>query len=159
MKSSIKIGTILILLTISGMVMADIQVKTTAEVEVATVNQQGIKTMVRKPAAKVVPGSEVIYTITAKNTGKQAADKIVVKNPIPKHMVYVDGSVFGKNADISFSVDGGKTYARAGQLQITESNGKSRPATAKDYTNIRWLFHFQLKPGATAQVGYRARLK
>ena len=159
MKTLMKTATILTLLTISGMVMADVRLKTTAQVEVTTVNKQGEKIVQRKPATKVVPGHEVIYTITAKNTGKQVANKIVVSNPIPKHTVYVDGSVFGKNTAISFSVDGGKTFTKAGQLQVSEANGKTRPATATDYTNIRWVFQFKLEPGATAQVGYRVRLK
>jgi len=159
MKTLIKAGTILSLLTISGLAMADIQLKTTAEIDVTTVNQQGVKTVQRKPATKVVPGQEVIYTIIAKNTGKQAAEKVVVKNPVPSNTVYVDGSVFGKNTEISFSTDGGKTYAQAGKLQVRDADGKLHPATAKDYTNIRWVFRIKLKPGASAQVGYRVRLK
>ncbi len=159
MKSLINISSILFLLMVSGLAQADIKLTTSAEIEVTKVNQQGIKRVKRVPASHAVPGNEVIYTITAKNTGKQAADKIVVTNPIPQHTVYVTGSAFGKNTDITFSVDSGKTYAKANQLIVKGQNGKTRRASANEYTNVRWVFGFDLKPGAQAQVGYRVKVK
>jgi len=159
MKAIINISSIMVLLMISGLTMADIQLKTTAEVEVVTVNQQGVKHVQRKPASHVVPGNEVVYTITAKNTGKQAADKIVVTNPVPEHTVYIEGSAFGKNTDITFSVDGGKTYAKPDRLTIEDANGKSHRADASNYTNVRWIFRTSLKSGAQARVGYHVKVK
>ena len=42
----------------------------------------------RVPAAKVVPGTEVIYVITYRNAGKQPATEVVITNPIPAELAY-----------------------------------------------------------------------
>ncbi len=101
----------------------------------------------------------MIYTITAKNTGSEPADNIVVTNPIPAQTVYVEGSAFGAGSQITFSVDGGKNYDTAGNLKVKDASGKSRAATAEDYTHVRWTLAFSLKPGESAPVWYRVRVK
>lgn len=159
MKTFINIGSILLLTMFSNIVLADIQLTTVAETEVTETNTQGEKIVKRKPATSIVPGSVVIYTITAKNTGNEPANNIVVTNPIPKQTVYIDGSAFGSGTNISFSVDGGKSYGKPQQLTVKDAKGKPRAATAEDYTNIRWTFQFDLKPGQEAPVWYRVRVK
>ena len=159
MKSLIKLSTLLILAMFSVQAMAQIEVKTVAEIEVTETDKQGKKIVKRVAPTSVVPGTEVIYTITAKNTGTEPADNIVVTNPVPKETVYVDGSAFGAGANITFSVDGGKSYAKAETLTVKDKAGKPRPATAKDYTHVRWTFQFNLQPGQEAPVWYRARVK
>ena len=138
---------------------ASIELVTVVEIEVEVTDKDGKKSMRRMPAAKVVPGTEVIYTITAKNTGKQAAQNVTIKDPIPEHMTYVDGSAKGKGADISFSVDGGETYAKPGKLTVKDEAGKTRKANAEDYTHVRWVLKFNLKPDQVAPVWFRAKLK
>ena len=159
MKTLIKLSTLLILAMFSSQVMAQIELKTVAEVEVTEIDKQGKKIVKRTAPTNVVPGTEVIYTITAKNTGNEPADNIVVTNPVPKETVYVDGSAFGAGTNITFSVDGGKSYAKAGKLTVKDKAGKDRAATAKDYTHVRWTFQFNLQPGQEAPVWYRARVK
>ena len=159
MKALIKLSTLLILAMFSVQAMAQIEVKTVAEIEVTEIDKQGKKVVKRKPAATVVPGTEVIYTITAKNTGNEPADNIVVTNPVPKETVYVDGSSFGAGTIITFSVDGGKSYAKAEKLTVKDKAGKPLAATAEDYTHVRWTFQFNLQPGQEAPVWYRARVK
>lgn len=159
MKTTIKISTLLILAAFSSQALAQIEVKTVAEIEVTEIDKQGKKTVKRVPPSKVVPGTEVIYTITAKNTGNEPADNIVVTNPVPKETVYVDGSAFGAGTNITFSVDGGKSYAEAEKLTVKDQAGKPRAATAKDYTHVRWTFQFNLQPGQEAPVWYRVRVK
>lgn len=159
MKTFINISGVVILLLISRLAMADITLKTTAQVEVTTANRQGVKIVERKPVREVIPGTIVIYMITAKNTGHQSADKVVVTNPVPKHTVYIAGSAFGVGTDISFSIDGGKHYAKADKLMVKDASGKSHHAKPADFTNIRWVFHNKLKAGAQAQVGYRVKVK
>ena len=110
MKTISNIFSILILAIFSHLAMADIELSTTAQVEVTETNAQGEKVVKRQPATQVVPGKEVIYTIRAKNTGTQPAGSIVVTNPVPQHTEYVEGSAFGSGTEISFSVDGGKSY-------------------------------------------------
>ena len=50
--------------------------------------------------------------------------------------MYVDGSAFGPGTEIQFSVDGGATFAPAGELNVSE-NGEVRQAEANDFTHVR----------------------
>lgn len=159
MKTLFKLSTLLILTAFSSQIMAQIELKTVAEVEVTETDKQGKKIVKRAAPTTVVPGTEVIYTITAKNTGTEPADNIVVTNPVPKETVYVDGSAFGAGTKITFSVDGGKSFGQAKKLTVKDADGKSRGAKAEDYTHVRWIFQFNLQPGQEAPVWYRTRVK
>jgi uncharacterized repeat protein (TIGR01451 family) len=109
------------------------------------------------PAATVVPGDDVIYTITFTNTSSETADNIVITNPLAGELTYVEGSAFGPGTTIEFSVDGGNTYAAASELTVTE-NGEVRPAEPKDFTHIRWVMQNELQAGAQGLARFRARL-
>lgn len=159
MKTLIKLSTLLILAMFSAHAMAQIEVKTVAEIEVTEINDKGEKIVKRTAATNVVPGTEVIYTITAKNTGTEPADNIVVTNPVPDQTVYVDGSAFGAGTNITFSVDGGKSYDKAQNLKVKDKAGQSHNAKAEDYTHVRWALQFNLQPGQEAPVWYRVRVK
>ena len=159
MKHLINISASLLLTVFSSQLMAQIEVTTVAETEVAKTDAQGNKTVTRNPAVSVVPGTEVIYTITAKNTGTEAASNIVVNNPVPANTVYVDGSAFGADTVITFSVDGGQSYDAPDKLTVKDASGKVRAATAEDYTHVRWTLQVELQPGQQADVWYRARVK
>jgi uncharacterized repeat protein (TIGR01451 family) len=137
---------------------ADIRLKTAAEVEVPVLNDKGETEMKRMPATKVIPGTEVIYTITVSNLGDESADNVVVTDPIPENTTYVDRSAFGAGTKISFSVDGGNSYDQADKLKVKDAEGKLHAATASDYTHIRWVLNFTLKPKDVAPVWFKARL-
>jgi uncharacterized repeat protein (TIGR01451 family) len=126
------------------------------EQEYTDANGQKAKRLV--PPGKVLPGGEVIYTITAKNTCTTPADRVVVDNPIPQHMTYVMGSALGIGTDITFSLDG-KTYAKLEALSVTQPDGKTRPAQAADIKSIRWTYGNAFSPGASGFVRFRATVK
>jgi len=67
-----------------------------AEREIKITNPDGSTNVQRVPADKVIPGDDVIYTITYANKGAESAENVVVNNPIPIHMVYVGGSAIGQ---------------------------------------------------------------
>ena len=160
MKFLIAISTTLLFMASVGPVhaAADIRLKAAAEIEVPVVNDKGETEMKRMPATKVVPGTEVIYTITVSNVGDQSADGVVVTDPIPENTTYVDRSAFGAGSKITFSVDGGNSYDQANKLKVKDAEGKLRAATASDYTHIRWVLNFTLKPKDVAPVWFKARL-
>ena len=108
-------------------------------------------------AETVVPGDVVIYTTTVENISDEAADDIVVTSPVPEHLSYVAGSAFGPGMLIEFSVDGGVSYAAAGELTVDE-DGQSRAATAEDYTHIRFELQDNLAAGAQGIARFRAKL-
>ena len=126
--------------------------------EPAALREQPAYDVEGQPATKVVPGTEVIYTITVSNLGDEPADSVVVTDPIPENTTYVDRSAFGAGTKITFSVDGGKSYDLAGKLKVKDAAGNLRAATASDYTHIRWVLNFTLKPKDVAPVWFKARL-
>jgi uncharacterized repeat protein (TIGR01451 family) len=133
-----------------------IVLKSTAEVEQEVINAKGEKSTKLVPAAKVVPGIEVTWTITANNVCKQPSDKVTINNAVPEHMTYVANSASGPGSDITYSLDG-KTFASADQLTVQE-NGAARKARADEYRNIRWVFKDSLPPGAQGFARFRAVL-
>lgn len=135
-----------------------IELKTVAESEQEYTNDAGQKAKRLVPAAKVVPGDEVVWTITAKNVCDKAADNIVIANPVPEQMQYVANSALGIGADIAYSVDG-KEFAEPAALVIHDANGIRRAAAADDYRAVRWTYKSAFAPGAIAFVRYRAIVK
>jgi len=133
-----------------------VAVKTTAEIEKEVVNDKGEKSKVLVPAGKVIPGTEVVWTVTAANSCKQASDNVTINNPVPEHMTLVPNSAFGPGSDVSYSVDG-KTFASVDRLTVQE-NGVARPARADELKFIRWELRNSLQPGASAFGRFRAVL-
>lgn len=127
-----------------------------SEKEVVVV-KDGKKNVTLVPAEKVVPGDVVLFTNRYKNEGKDAAQDVVISNPVPKHMTYLDGSAFGEGAQITFSFDNGKSFDTPGKLVKTEK-GKKRTVRADEYTHIRWSFKNPIPPAKEGELGFRARL-
>ena len=110
------------------------------------------------PADTVVPGESVGYTITFTNISDDAADNVVITNPIADSLTYVEGSAFGPGAEIQFSVDNGKTFADREALTVTEE-GVVRAASAEDFTHIRWVMQQELAAGAQGVARFSAVLE
>ena len=136
-----------------------IELKSIAEVEIEDFNAEGQKVLKRVPAAKVVPGSDVIYTNIYTNVGSQTAAQVVITNPIPEHMQYLPASADGADMAITFSIDGGQTYNTPERLMVVQADGTERQATPAEYTHIRWARLKGLDPGVNGQVSFRARLE
>jgi len=138
-----------------------IELKTVAEVEVSIKNDKGEKEVKRVEAAKanVTPGDAVIFTTYFSNNGQEPASKIVINNPVPEHMSYIDGTAEGRGTKIEFSVDQGKSFSAPDNLNVTGEQGKERPAGPADYTHIRWTLSKPLPPEGTGRVSFRARVK
>lgn len=138
-----------------------VELVTKAEREVEVV-EKGVKVKKVAPAQKMVPGDEVLYTVTYTNKTAKPAEKIAVTNPVPRHTRYKDGSAAGEGADITYSVDGGKSFATPDKLTVAikDKSGKDivRPASAAEYTHIRWLLKQNVAPGQSGSVRFRAAI-
>lgn len=138
---------------------AAVEIKITAETEVKVKTADGREEMKRVPAAKVPPGQTVIYTLNAKNTSEKPADDVVMTDPIPEQMEYVADSVVADGARVTFSVDGGKTFAAKESLKVRGEDGAMRAALPADFTHIRWQLEKPLAPGEARAVSFRARVE
>lgn len=133
-------------------------VRTVVQKEQTFVNDDG-ETEVRLVVADtVVPGEKVVVTTTFQNISDDAAENVVITNPISTELIYVEGSAFGPGADIEFSVDGGKTFGPAAELTVSE-DGVTRSAGANDFTHIRWVMREELAAGAQGVARFSAVLE
>jgi len=135
-----------------------ITLKIMVEQETVIFDKNGKKEIQRISATKIVPGDEVIYTIHYLNSSDKPADNVFVSIPVAEHTSYRSGSARGGDADIIFSVDGGRNFGASDELSVKMKNGRKRPASATDYTHIKWRFKTSLPPGASGAVSYRAVL-
>lgn len=134
-----------------------IELKSVVEKEVRVVNDAGEEVVQLVEADKVVPGDVVIYTVTYTNVADQAVDNVVITNPINDALSYVVDSAFAPGADVSFSADGGQTFAALDTLTV-ERDGTPVAAGVDDLTHIRWILREPLDPGAQGFARFRARL-
>jgi uncharacterized repeat protein (TIGR01451 family) len=152
---------LLVALPASAVEKKGIELKSTAEVDIIVKNDKGVNEVVRVAAAdtNVAPGDTVIFSTSYEYQGAQPATDVVINNPLPEHMLYLDGTAEGKGTRIEFSVDKGQTFAAANQLKIKDAEGKEQPASAADYTNIRWTIEGALQDGAKGSVSFKAKVK
>ncbi len=132
--------------------------KVMVEQETVITNEKGRKETRRIAATKIVPGDEVIYTIHYLNSGDKPAENVFISMPVAEHTRYRSGSARGGETGISFSVDKGKNFGAPADLSVKLDNGRMRPATAADYTHIKWKFKTPVPTGASGAVSYRALL-
>jgi uncharacterized repeat protein (TIGR01451 family) len=110
-------------------------------------------------ADRVVPGDRIIYTLEVRNTGATTVPSPTVTHSVPDHMRYVANSAVGPGAEVTFSVDGGRTFGRTDTLLVKGQDGQPRPAVAADYTDIRWQLKNDMKANSVAFVRFRALVK
>lgn len=111
------------------------------------------------PADRVVPGDEVFYTLEIRNTGSRQLPPPTVDFAIPEHMRYIADSAVGAGAEVSYSVDGGRTFDRPENLTVIPVGADPRLATPADYTHIRWRLKHALQAKAMALARFRAIVK
>ena len=136
-----------------------LRLATVVEKVVVTQSPDGTTTQQLLPAAAVVPGDEVVYTVTFKNAGSRTADNVRITNPIPSNMQYVADTAFGPGSEVLYSIDGGATFWRPSELFVTTSDGVRRQAVASDYTHIRWVLKAPLAAGAEGFARFRATVR
>ena len=119
------------------------------------------------PAQVLRQGQEIYYTVRIRNTANVPAQNVEVVQRIPQNTRYVRASASGPGAQISVSVDG-ITFGKEGELMYTDQSAAAlvqsnadrsaltRPATARDYTHVRWRLRNSLAPGAVALARFRA---
>lgn len=135
-----------------------IELKNEVQMEQAYTDAQGKQATQLVAPGKVVPGNEVIYTITAKNVCDKPASAVVINNPVPEHMTYVMNSAMGVGTDMTFSVDG-KSFAKLDSLSVKNADGSTRTPHADDIKSIRWIYSTPINAGQSGFVRFRARVQ
>lgn len=158
-KRFIKKALILTVLpAMSVSALAQVELKTEMYKVVEVQKDNGTSKIEWIAPDSITPGDKVGYRILVENKGDKPADDIVLNNPVPENTVYVAGSARGANSSIVFSVDQGKTFATPEKLFIIK-NGKKLPASAKDYSNVRWVLTSSIKAGEKGSVQYIVQVK
>ena len=147
------------LLILGGNVMAQqdpISLEHKAEQWERFTDESGVEQTRLVAAARVLPGEELLFTVTYTNTGNEPAENITIVNPVPEHMDYVVRSASGDDTAVTFSVDGGESFATEQDLSVTDAQGTKRPAAAEDYTHVRWIVGSDIAPGDSGKVQFTA---
>jgi uncharacterized repeat protein (TIGR01451 family) len=114
----------------------------------------GLNTYHYVPANKVEQGQEIDYTVRITNPGMTPLAAAMVVQALPLNTRYVAGSATGAGADIQFSVDGGRSFAKPVALRSPVNGG--RVAGAAEYTHIRWQLRYPLAAKAVVLARFRA---
>ncbi len=138
---------------------APISITSKAVVEKQVATEEGRLVIKRFPAAEVLPGGKVIFVNTIINNSDAPAEKVAVSNPIPEHMLFIGDSATSEASTVTFSVNGGASFDLPDKLTVLGDDGKPRPASPADYTDIRWQLSNPLPAKATVQVEFQAQVK
>jgi uncharacterized repeat protein (TIGR01451 family) len=142
-------------LTAQESIDADIETELVAEVRENVSRAPGTEVYRFVPAKLLQQGEVVYYTVRVKNAGSTFARDVIITQRIPVNTTYVEDSASGPGANVTFSVDGGQTFAPATALTI-DVEGNTQPAEPAHYTHIRWHLRNPLAPGAIALARFRA---
>jgi uncharacterized repeat protein (TIGR01451 family) len=137
---------------------ADVLTELVAEVRENISTTPGRELFRFVPARMLEQGQVVYYTLRITNQTTVPLRNVAVVQPVPANTIYLADSASGPGAAVSFSVDGGLSFAPAQSLTV-ETDGLKRPAQVSQYTHIRWQLGNALAPGATALARFRATFR
>lgn len=143
--------------SINAFAAPELSLTVKAERDAKVTDENGKVTTKRISAESASPGETIFYTITYSNTGDETATNVKVDNPVPEGASYLDGSAWGDNSELLFSIDSGKTYKKASALTYN-IEGKTRTATPEQYNAVRWVVK-EIKAGSDGSVGFSAVVK
>ena len=134
----------------------------TAQKEVTVKDAEGRTKVEWQEGMDVKPGDILKFTIAYKNTGPAEARDGLVTDPIPKETAYISGSAEGKDAAITFSLDG-KTFQDPPLLKykVRQADGTEAEyqATPEMYTHIQWKLLKPVPPGGTGTLSFKAKVR
>ena len=143
---SITLGT----LAMAASTPSNVELELVAELRVV----QAGKGYVFVPATTVMEGQEIFYTLYIRNPSDKYLTTLSIDRALPANTQYVPGSATGAGAEILFSVDGGRNFAKPTELRDPED--PAHAASPDQYTHIRWRLRYPLAPGAVVLARFRA---
>jgi uncharacterized repeat protein (TIGR01451 family) len=165
MKKTITISLAILLTALVALPMAawaepKVTISIKAEKEL-TVTSKGKQVKKRVMAKGIIPGEEIIYTLSYTNSGSEEARNIVVTDPIPSGTAYIPGSAT-ETGDLAFSIDNGKSFKKATLLTYEMKGANGTPlkkvAAPEEYTDIRWTIP-SVPAGGKGSVSFKVKVK
>ncbi len=138
-----------------------LDLKTTVEKEVK-VQEGGNWVTKRVPVDSTGPGDILVYTITYQNTGGVPAVDAQIINPLSRGVIYLAESAEGQDAEITCSVDNGRTWHTPPIMLTVQKPGgivERTPVPTDRYTDIRWIIKKPLQPGQSGHVSFKVTVK
>jgi len=102
----------------------EIQTELVAEVRENVSTTPGREIYRFVPARLLEQGQVVYYTVRITNQTTVPLRNVAVVQAVPANTVYIADSAAGPGADVSFSIDGGRTFARAEALTVDAEGAK-----------------------------------
>lgn len=128
------------------------------EVAVVTVDENGEETRAYSAADAVAPGDEVRYSLVYENSGAAPAEAVSLVMPVPSEVTYIERSAGGTPSAITYSADGGTTFAARESLILGDGES-ARIASAEEITHIKWAFSDPIPAAAAGAIQFSAVLK
>lgn len=112
-------------------------------------------------ASMLMPGEPINWTITSANEGAVQAANYSVVGQIPGGTVFVENSAKASGANITFSIDGGKSFSNQPTIEQRQPDGSIKyvAAPASTYTQVRYQWSNPLSPGQKVAAYYQVRVK
>ncbi len=108
----------------------------------------------------VRPGEILDWAITSENKGTADANDYSALGQIPRGTSFVAGSAQGSGTKVTYSIDGGKTFAAQPLVEERQADGtvKRVPAPVSMYTQIRYEWSDALAAGGKLSASYKVRV-
>jgi len=112
-------------------------------------------------AGMVKPGEIINWMIDSGNEGNGAARDYKAVGQIPVGTSFVAGSAMSKDASVTYSVDGGKTFSAKPMVEEKQADGSTKLVTApvSSYTQLRYEWSTPIEPGQKISATYQVRVK
>jgi hypothetical protein len=100
--------------------------------------------------------------LSGENQSDRPIKNLTLNQPIPKGMMYVlkSANMTNKDAKITYSIDGGRSFVDNPTIKVTLPSGKveTKPAPATAYTHIRLKLP-SVAAKTTVQATYQTQVR
>lgn len=144
------------LISVSSFAMSAQQI---VEKETVIITPDGAEQIVRSSANGMLPGDRLVYRLIYTNDGAEPANDLVLTMPVPAEVEFLAGTETQDNMTITYSTDGGKSFAVRESVTVRSANGETRLASASDITHIRWTIPGPVSIGETGELSFSGTLK
>jgi uncharacterized repeat protein (TIGR01451 family) len=159
LRSCAVVSLLAISMHVTAQDMEEVQTELIAEVRIESRDAANQPVIRFAPATVLSQGETVYYTLRIHNPTGSYLRNVAVTQRIPANTAYIEHSASAPGAEVTFSVDGGQTFAPREQLRFVDGNGKTQLVSAQDYTHIKFRLRHALAPGAVALARFRARFQ